>query len=999
MNPLDQVQSKPEVARPEGKTSSKLSLQDLGQRLAELVPEREAESSPKASLKPERRLGEAPRTELGTQLAAQKPAAPSRNLPSRSNLTWTFSGASPFAPEPEQPAPSDPIQEELHPQLPPPAGFEPGSEVPTFPSFEGQLPSNSQTLATGQERQTFVEEGITYTQTQSPDGTVQLTYVEDGITYSQTQRADGSSSVMLATSNDDGTFNRVVDTDAQGQPTDTFTAAEASNGGTSSVVHQLGPEGQVTRQESVVRADGGQATTELTQSADGQFEEVYSFEGPQGSVSRTTQGQVEGARESRVERSYTSERPLEELVDAPPVPSEPSNVVPLPEEGRGPTQIHEIEVTHQDSPSAPAQVQYQESVYSQTSQDVQLTGDSELGTSQYDDTFPDTIAPASQGSQITHTVAVISGRDENGELVTVQSGTQELTVAGQRLPELAPEGVDLEVSATRIDSWNSAGESSISFQTKGFLAEDLYSQSVSQADVVSDIPDFFVVQVGDQRVTAGPPQTGRSLFDHLNMKGGGEAQDWLGADPQSPLDLNVSVNFDSQGELSQEIITYSTLDAQGDGKVVTRSEIGQTVAWVYQENSNQGQDYRRQTVFEGTELSIFEEREQLGPDTFRASSETREGDQIIASTRSSRVEAGQAELDQMLEQGQISRQQWLDLKEEGPPYFLSTSLDNTEPLYDGDGLRLDSEGQPLQPGHHVSSFQIENSQGNSVSEHYRIDYGETPGQYTDSRVRTQVNPEGQPPYVASISQGQDGKELESAQLEMDQQGRLLLDGEEVAQYDLEGLEVDELMADSSLFQPLSLFAPGVDAAQLARGGGPGRLRLTGEAAHFQRFAAASDVLSLVTGTQSMWQGIQNGDGRQVLEGAGSVAGSLESVAAATSALTKRLGINLVAQYTDEVSSLASKGRLGLGTSRFLGAAGGFVQAAFGVYDLFQADNGYDRAAAGLNVAAGSVAITSAFLGPPGWVIGGLVSGGLTLASFFVAAGDANQTSGIDPRML
>jgi hypothetical protein len=92
------------------------------------------------------------------------------------------------------------------------------------------------------------------------------------------------------------------------------------------------------------------------------------------------------------------------------------------------------------------------------------------------------------------------------------------------------------------------------------------------------------------------------------------------------------------------------------------------------------------------------------------------------------------------------------------------------------------------------------------------------------------------------------------------------------------------------------------------------------------------------------------------------------------------------------------GRFGTGLGRSLGAVGGFIQAGFGVYDFIHADSTHDRVAAGLNVAAGAVAVGSAFFGPPGWVVGGLIAGGLSVAAFFVGGGDDNATLGIDERM-
>ena len=64
-----------------------------------------------------------------------------------------------------------------------------------------------------------------------------------------------------------------------------------------------------------------------------------------------------------------------------------------------------------------------------------------------------------------------------------------------------------------------------------------------------------------------------------------------------------------------------------------------------------------------------------------------------------------------------------------------------------------------------------------------------------------------------------------------------------------------------------------------------------------------------------------------------------------------------------------------------------------------ADSGYDKAAGGLNAAAGAVALGSLPFGPPGWVVGGIAAGGLGLASIFVGGLDDNDTADLDPRLI
>ena len=75
------------------------------------------------------------------------------------------------------------------------------------------------------------------------------------------------------------------------------------------------------------------------------------------------------------------------------------------------------------------------------------------------------------------------------------------------------------------------------------------------------------------------------------------------------------------------------------------------------------------------------------------------------------------------------------------------------------------------------------------------------------------------------------------------------------------------------------------------------------------------------------------------------------------------------------------------SGKALGSVGGVVSLGFGLHDLFTADSGWDKAAGGLSAAAGAVAIGSLWFGPPGWIIGGIASGILGIASIIVGGQD------------
>ncbi len=442
----------------------------------------------------------------------------------------------------------NPIEEEQRTDLDTPPVFQAGSPAPPpVPDFSGQSPTSTRELPTGGTEQTFVQNGVTYTRTTRPDGSVNTSYEQDGVDYSSTTNANGGSSVLISDDTDSGLHTRTITTTADGQVTDTSHSTQAvidpSTGDITQQSRQetLGPDGVRTVNETVVRPDGGRATTTRTQRVDGSFEETYSYEGDDGTVNRTTTGAADGSSQTRRERSYTSDQPLEELLDAPPVPEGASNVVPLPEEGRSPTQIHDVVVTT-TNPSGWSQTEYEERTVSQSSSDVQVTGTGDPETHNSLDTFPFGVVPDPAGTSVTHSVSTVSSRDPvTGQMVTTTGGAQTLTLAGERHPDFPIEGSDGQVSVTRVDSWNSDGGSATSYSSRGFTEYELLDQAQGQADRSSDVLEGFRVRVGDSNIAAGPPDTGKSIYDHLNMKGGGDAQDWLGAGGDDLLDVDVTV--------------------------------------------------------------------------------------------------------------------------------------------------------------------------------------------------------------------------------------------------------------------------------------------------------------------------------------------------------------------------------------------------------------------------------------------------------------------------
>jgi hypothetical protein len=123
--------------------------------------------------------------------------------------------------------------------------------------------------------------------------------------------------------------------------------------------------------------------------------EVYSYSGDQGSVNRTTNQAADGTAETRTERSYTVDRPIEEMMgsDIPASPTNPHGTIqPLPEKDRSHTSVAQVEIVTSDA-NGNQTVQHSEETFSQSSRDVQAHGPitSEGAPPQ---TFPDgTIVP------------------------------------------------------------------------------------------------------------------------------------------------------------------------------------------------------------------------------------------------------------------------------------------------------------------------------------------------------------------------------------------------------------------------------------------------------------------------------------------------------------------------------------------------------------------------------------------------------------------------------
>lgn len=900
----------------------------------------------------------------------------------------------------------NPVEEEQRADIQTPAPFQAGSPQPEIPSFQGQTPASSRTTPTGGTEETFEQNGVTYTRTTRPDGSVSTSYEQNGIDYSNTRYADGRSSTLVSDDTETGLHTRTIETAADGKVTDTSRSSQgvidprSGEYASQSREESIGPDGVRTVNEEVRRPDGGSATITRTVQPDGRVNEVYNYQGDQGTVNRTTNQAANGTAETRTERTYTVDQDVESLIDSPPVPDGLEHqVVPLPQSDRGQTTVRQVEVVTTDASGAET-LQYAEDSYSQSSGDVQLQGSRELGYGSPGDTFHQPILPNNDDSSITHTVTRVRTRDENGNLVESTGASQTLHLVGDRPAELGGPG---QVSVDRTDSWNPSGESSSTFATHGFREEDLFGLN----DGGDQLGGFTASVGGSGYVTAGYPDAGVGPFDAYNRKGGGELSDWLGTDHSDPLDVSVTVNRNAGGDTTSRNLSLSTVDQSGNGKVATRSDNGGAVGWTYTDYSNGGQDYRRQTVFEGTDISIYESHEVTGPGQFRTTSETREGDDIVSNSEISRQEVSEQQLRQSVDDGELTQAQMDRMLRDGPPYYAERLTEHASPLLDDDGeLRKDDDGNVIQRGHDISSTTLSNGDGYSVSQHYRKDQGGDNGAiYTESRLNTVTDPTVDPPLTGQLhTQAMNAETcrletIENGNIQVGANGQIRYGGEEVGQFDFGGSDLSTLLREGKSVTSNDLIgvlgkaaAVGDEAGVLHSFGGIGSVRFTPSSSVLGRLGGAADLFGVVAGAQGVFSGVQEGDGRAILEGAGNIAGGLNSLAAATSALagSTRLGA-AASRFSTLTATTTTLGKA-------LGVAGGVVSLGFGLYDVFTADSGWDKAAGGLAAAAGAVAIGSAFFGPPGWVVGGLISGTLGIASIFVGGGDDNQTAPMDDRL-
>ena len=893
----------------------------------------------------------------------------------------------------------DPLEQEQRTDLETPNGFKPGSKVPGLPDLQGQDPVSTERLPNGDLERTFQKDGVTYTRTRGSDGSVNTSYEVDGVYYSSTNKDDGTSEFNISQSDDEANHNRQILTDENGNLiSDTLSSGSSAYDGESGAfttqnrTETLDGEGVRTINETVRRPDGGESEYEQVVQRNKREKEVYEYTGDQGSLKRTTRSAKDGTSETRTETSYTTDVPLENLVEAPDVPDHADNIVPLPQDERGPTSVRKVEVTTTEG-NGPEELQYYEQSYSQTSTDVELRGSSDPDKQNFQsDTFLPGTTPNNDDSSLTRTVTKVGSLGEDGKWETSSGASQTLSLEGQ----LDEDYANRKVNVTRTDSWNSRGESSANFSTQGIPESLLFGYS----DGVEGSTGLLSATVGGKRASAGYPGRFQSISKEYNDNG--KAQDFLGLDDSAPLDVNRTVSFDTEGKIKNETTEYKSLDSSGDGRSVVRSDSGGAVGWTYTDYDNAGRDYKRQTVFEGLDVSVYEEHTQTGPGEFESRSETREGDEIVASSSASRKSVSEAELSDYLSSGNLSLAQLERMRQDGPPYYIERLEEDAEPLTDDGKLRENEHGEPIQPGHHIDSITFSNDEGYQVSKQSREDLNPDGKAESVSTLASVTDPTTNPPLMGHLLKQDVDPDTgahtttESGEIMVGNDGTVNYDGEELGEFNFGGSELGAVLGTDPSLSGLDLINAVGHASSVGEQievPGGGRFKLTGDMGALSRLTKSTDIFGVVNGAVGLFGGARDGDARGVLEGVGDITGGLNSLAAATAALP---GGSKLSTTAGKFATLSEGSRF---LGKALGGVGGAISLGYGLYDVFTADSGYDKAAGGLNAAAGAVALGSLPFGPPGWVVGGIAAGGLGLASIFVGGLDDNDTADLDPRLI
>lgn len=626
----------------------------------------------------------------------------------------------------------DPLhQEEDADGLEPPPGLAAGAPIPAVPNLDegervpgsdaapGIVTSENGTPVAGV-RESIEVDGVVYERSTYAAGGTRVEYERDGVSYTSVVNADGVRTDTVTSDVEDGTsHNRRVSYDANGELiTDTSTSETV---GLPSPARQartvtINGDGTLAVDETVTRPDGGTSTHNVTTHADGRVDDVYNFRGQQGDFSRTTNTAADGSSTTATGRSYETDTPIEQLVGGPEVPSAVTFGLPdahyLPEGQRDPTSVTELTVTSTNTDNVTTVVSDQ-TTFAQTSHDVEFVPEGEPFA-----TFPEGVTPNEEASGVTRSVTVGHTLGPNGERIDINEASRTVNVAGTR-----EDGS--EVSTTTTDSWNGAGESTSSYDFQGYTRGEL-------TDQVTSVEPRVIV--GGRTLPLEYLTDGKLPGEHLRTKGGTEVEEFLGIGEDEVLNSRVDIVRGADGNIDYETVTMSNLDANGNGQTVERTNPAEgPISWAYTDHTDNGRDFERQTVLEGTELSIFESFNGSADGTFSSSSETRNGDEVIATSETSRQIITAEQIRLSAHHGELDPAQAERLLAEGPPYVLDHTESHTEPSEDG------------QPTTDFSSDSYATGSGFTLGITSNTEIDEESNEGSRESFVTESNPNGVPP--------------------------------------------------------------------------------------------------------------------------------------------------------------------------------------------------------------------------------------------------------------
>lgn len=644
------------------------------------------------------------------------------------------------------------------------------------------------------------------------------------------------------------------------------------------------------------------------------------------------------------------------------MPEHASDVVDLPST-RSSTQVSESEVVTTNA-KGKSTVQSRESSYTQRSND----------------------ADGSDGSpEISRTVSNSEIRGKDGKLAKSSAASQTISMGETKL----------------IDTWNDKGETIQQYSRSG-LSEDGLDDAKDAAKDKKDgnLDDGPTVKVGERTIRLAPPG-GESGLDR------GRANDWLKDAPGDSVDLDVSVRRNAEGEQVGKTTTFSALDDNGNGRTATRTQTpkGESagkdakdpVEWNYTKLSNNGRDYDRQTSYEGSSVSTFEKHRETGPGQFKHTSETKDGDNVIANSEAERKQV--TSLDEL--EGRLPAEQIAKLKQAGPPYTVETTSSRTELWKDKDGkvLRESDSCKPLQTESSANTLTVRNAKGYGVTENQRSVSDEI-GNRSSENLSAVTDPKSKTPYAATIERfktdaGTCEQKLEDrTKVSIDQKGEIRVNGERAASLDLGDSDFSEVLnknpeAGASVLSTLNSVTGPIDqGAGTAKDLIDHRYQELGfDAPDYQKLKvlnSGAGILGLTTGAADIFSGLGEGgvEGTvKAIGGAGTIAGSLEGTALAASALPGRAG----------ATATSATRFLGAGTAaKFLGKANGLGSLVVGGYDLFTGDSTEKRISGGLTAASGGLFIAAA--ASSGTIVG--APAGVVLAGAGVVTGAAGLVVGL-----